>query len=96
MKIIKKITGNCAELRLDGWLDTQAASELDEVIKNIGKDIENIEFDLKELEYISSAGVRQVVATFKKMDGHLKIKNTPEKILSVFRSLGIDKKIHFE
>ena len=48
------------------------------------------------LEYISSSGVREVVAAYKKMSGALTVKNAAPSIMSIFKATGIDKKIKFE
>ncbi len=94
---IEKITnGNETTMLLKGWLDTQAASELGEALEGLEDGAEKLVLDLSELEYISSSGVRQVVAAHKKMGGNLAVRNTPENIFNVFKAIGIDKKIAFE
>ncbi len=96
MTIEKTVNGNETTLALKGWLDTQAASDVEEALKALDEGCESLVLDLKELEYISSSGVRQVVAAHKKMKGNLTLRNTPESVLGVFKAIGIDKKVRFE
>ncbi len=96
MTIEKTVNGNETTLTLKGWLDTQAAGDVGAALEELSGDCESLVLDLKELEYISSSGVRLVVAAHKKMNGNLTVMNTPESVLNVFRAIGIDKKIKFQ
>ena len=96
MTIEKNVTGNETTLILKGWLDTQAASDLASTFDDLGEGTEHLVLDLEGLEYISSSGVRQVVAAHKKMGGNLVIRKTPDSIFNVFKAIGIDKKVKFE
>ena len=96
MTIDKNVNGNEVTLVMKGWLDTQAATDVAEVIEGLGSDCEKLVLDFAELEYISSSGVRQVVAAHKKMGGNIVVRNTPDNVLNVFKSIGIDKKVKFE
>ncbi len=96
MNISKSISGNEAMLKLEGWLDTQAAIELAEVLETIGPEVDTMIFDMSDLEYISSSGVRQIVSVHKKLNGRLTLKGVNDNILDVFKAIGIDKKIRIE
>lgn len=96
MKITKTINGNEATLILEGWLDIQAAPEVHAQMEELGSDVTSLVFDMSGLEYISSSGVREVVAAYKKMKGAFVVKNAPAGILGIFQATGIDKKIRFE
>ena len=52
--------------------------------------------DLEKLEYISSAGLRQVVAAHKRMNGELTVINVSSEILDVFKMTGFDKKLNIK
>ncbi len=95
MDIAKSINENETIFALSGWLDTAAAGDLETELEGIDDNTQMLVFDLKDLEYISSSGVRQVVAAHKKMGGRFIVRNTPENVMSVFKSIGIDKKIDF-
>ena len=96
MTITKTMNGDEAVLAFEGWLDTQAAPEMHAEVEALGEDIKSIVFDFGKLEYISSSGIREVVAAYKKMDGALVVKNVSSGIMSIFKATGIDKKVRFE
>lgn len=77
-------------LKLSGKLDTTTAPELDEVIKNELGGIENLVFDISDLEYISSAGLRVLLAAQKVMtvQGSMVIKGVSEEIAEIFEVTG--------
>lgn len=55
-------------------------------------------FDFDKLEYISSAGLRQVISAYKKMsdkDG-FKIINVSDEVFDVFSLTALDQKIQIE
>lgn len=96
MEIKKTVNGSEATIVVEGWLDTQAAPQLQEELEQLDSDVTKLIIDFAGLEYISSSGVRQVVAAYKKMNGNLVVKNTREGVMSIFKATGIDKKITFE
>ncbi len=96
MTIKKKIEGKEATLFLEGWLDTQAAPEMQAELEKLEDNIESLIIDMSALEYISSSGVRQVVTAYKKMNGNLTVKNVSQGIMSIFKITGIDKRINFQ
>ncbi len=95
MTIEKKITGNEAELKLTGWLDTQSTPMLEEALNGLGSDITGLTLDFADLEYVSSAGLRQIVAAYKKMNGALTLKNVSEEIMGVIKMTGLDRRLKF-
>ena len=61
MEIITKTEGNKATMEISGWLDTQTAPQLGEALSGLEDSITSLVFDFTNLEYISSAGLRQVM-----------------------------------
>lgn len=96
MKITRTVNGTETTLTIEGWLDTLAAQDLQAELEGLDPGTESLVFDLAALEYISSSGVRQIVAAYKKMNGRLVIKNTTSGIKSIFKATGIDRKISIE
>lgn len=96
MTIGKRIVGTSVELSLDGWMDTQSAPLLASTIEEVGSEIDSLVLDLTALEYISSAGIRQIVAVHKKMKGALILKHVSTEVMDVIRMTGLDKKLHIE
>ncbi len=83
-------------IRTTGWLDTEAAPALGAEIEKIVK-AEAIVLDFKELEYISSSGIRQVVAAYKKaktMEADFSVINVGNGVMEVFKLTNLDQKIH--
>ena len=77
-------------IEIAGRLDTITAPALDKTInENIG-DTENLVLDVKGMEYISSAGLRVLLAAQKKMQkkGSLKVINVCGDVMEVFEMTG--------
>jgi anti-anti-sigma factor len=96
MNIQKTTDGNAMTMSVEGWLDTQAAQQFQDDVAAIPDNVESLDLDLAKLEYISSSGLRQVVAAYKKVKGNLVIKNVSKEILDVFHMTGFDKKLKIE
>ena len=96
MNIEETIDGSKATLKLEGWLDTQTAPELAAALDALDGDVKSLTFDMSALEYVSSAGIRQIVAAHKKMDGNLTVCNVSPEILEVFRLTGVGKRLNIE
>ena len=94
MTIKKTTDGNTAVLEIDGWLDTQTAPELGAELDVLDASVTELTIDMSALEYISSAGLRQIVAAHKKMNGNLTIKNVSAEIMDVFNMTGFSKRLN--
>ena len=75
---------------LDGRLDTTTAPALDKTINEDITGTKNLVLDVKELEYISSAGLRVLLGAQKKMQkiGSMKVTNVREEVMEVFEMTG--------
>ena len=96
MTIEKKLLGTTVELNLSGWLDTQSAPELEAELDTLTSDITVLVLECSELEYISSAGLRELVSAHKKMKGELTLRHVSSEIMGVIRMTGLDKRLRFE
>ena len=96
IKIEKEINGNIATVKLEGWLDTQTTAEFAKELESLDASVEELILDLEKLEYTSSAGLRQIVAAHKKMNGKLTVKNISSEIMDVFEMTGFAKRLHIE
>lgn len=94
MDITKKTNKNTVNLELSGRLDTITSNKLSEEISRVFKDnFKVIVFDLLNLEYISSAGLRVLLAAQKKVNSKglkMKIKNVNETVREVFEITGFN------
>lgn len=90
MTITKKAEGNKLMIALEGRLDTTTAPQLESEIKSCIDGVGELELDLGELEYMSSAGLRVLLATQKTMNkqGKMVITNVNETIQEIFEITG--------
>ncbi len=97
MTIEKNIKdGKCA-IALDGRLDTTTAPELEKELELDG--ISELILDFTKLRYISSAGLRVILSTQKKINaaqGKMTIKNPNEMIMEVFEATGFSEILTIE
>ena len=98
MEITSKREESKVTMEITGWLDTQTAPQLGEALSQLDDNVTSLVFDFSKLEYISSAGLRQVVTAYKKMAGKdgFKIINVSNEVYDVFRLTGFDQKIQIE
>ena len=89
MKIKKELENNVLLLALEGRLDTVTAPELEREVSDL-RGVTDLVFDMKNLEYISSAGLRVILKAQKTMNtqGSMKLKNVGESIMEVFEITG--------
>ena len=88
MKIDFSKNNGVLNVALDGRLDTTTAPELEGFIGNNYDGTGSIVIDLKKLSYISSAGLRVLLATQKKTKGAMKLINVCELVMEVFEMTG--------
>ena len=86
MTINKTKADNIITLALEGRLDTTTAPELDKEIDVVIEETADLIFDFKDLEYISSAGLRVLLKAQKAMSakGTMKLINVNDSIMEVF------------
>ncbi len=77
-------------IEIVGRLDTITAPVLDKTINEDIGETKNLVLDVKGMEYISSAGLRILLATQKKMQkiGSMKLTNVCEEVMEVFEMTG--------
>ena len=90
MTIEKKINGDAITLIVSGRLDTQTAPELENELDNILTGIKELIFDMTNLEYVSSAGLRVILKAQKAMNaqGSMKLTGVNDSIMEVFDITG--------
>ena len=79
-------------LEITGRLDTTTAPNLEAVIDELSEDTKELVFDVTELEYISSAGIRVMLKAYKKMhsnQGIMRIEKANEMVREVFEMSGL-------
>lgn len=91
MTLTKTTDGTTLTIQIDGRLDTNTAPQLEAEISQSAEGMEKICIDLAKLEYISSAGLRVLLSTQKKMNrqhGSLIIRNAGDTVKEVFEITG--------
>lgn len=90
MNIQKNLAGNVLTLTMEGRLDTTTAPVLEAELKSSLTNVTELVFDFAELEYLSSAGLRVILAAQKMMNkqGKLVIKHVNSTIMEVFEITG--------
>ncbi len=90
LKVEKNITGGKAVAALEGRLDTVTAPELEAELKDVIENATELTLDFEKLEYISSAGLRVLLATQKVLGkkGGMKLIHVNETIMEVFEVTG--------
>lgn len=88
MKIASEKKNGCLEIALDGRLDTTTAPELDSFLNDNYADVNALSIDCKNLSYISSAGLRVLLAAHKRLKGSVKLTNVCDLVMEVFELTG--------
>ena len=92
MKIKKQLNGTELTISLSGALDTENAPKLEEVMNESLTGVTSLIIDLKDLEYISSSGLRVLLMASKTMNrqGTMVVKNPNEVVSEVFEFTGFN------
>lgn len=90
MTITKSREGAALTLRLEGRLDTTTAPELEKELNASLDGVSSLTLDLAQLAYLSSAGLRVVLAAQKRMNrqGEMTVENVCPAIMEVFEITG--------
>lgn len=90
MTILQTKNEKMLTIALEGRLDTTTAPELEAVLNDALAGVEELTFDFEKLDYISSAGLRVLLAAQKTMNrqGSMKVIHVNEMILEIFEVTG--------
>ena len=88
MTINKSLEGSALSIALEGRLDTTTAPELEAELKSSLDGVTALTLDFADLEYISSAGLRVLLAAQKIMSkqGSMKLIHVGDVIMEVLRT----------
>ena len=99
MNIDKNYNDKELTLTVEGRIDTLTSKELeDEITAEMGN-FDSLILDFANLEYISSAGLRVLISTQKKLKADnipMIIKNVTDSVNEIFRMSGFDKILKIE
>ena len=90
MTIEKNIENEKVTLTVSGRLDTTTAPELEAALDEVLENTKELVFNLENLEYISSAGLRVILKAQKSMNtkGSMKLTGVNDSIMEVFDITG--------
>lgn len=90
MTIIKKKEGTALTITLEGRLDTTTAPELEAELDSSLEGVKELILDMEDLRYLSSAGLRVILAAQKRMNrqGSMKVVHVCSEIMEVFKITG--------
>lgn len=94
MMINKKRDKNKMTIEVSGRLDIDSSHELEKEIMEVVPEISELILDFKDLEYISSSGLRLILTVQKAIEikkGKLIIKNVNSFVMDVFKTTNIIK-----
>ena len=90
MNIVKTQNNQSLTIALEGRLDTTTAPQLETELKSCLNGVEALVMDMEKLDYISSAGLRVLLAAQKQMakQGEMKVIHVSESIMEIFEVTG--------
>lgn len=98
MKIDLKRENDVLTISLGGRLDTSTAPELDAELNGALEGVKTLYFDFKDLDYLSSAGLRILLITHKTMSkqGKMILRNVNDLIMETFDMTGFSSILTIE
>ena len=93
MTLTKEKNGSNLTVHLNGELNTLTAPELSALLNQELGGVKALTLDFKECDYVSSAGLRVLLATFKQMKaakGSMSLANVGENFKDVLENTGLD------
>ena len=98
MDIILEQNGTELTIRLKGRLDNSTSPQLSETVASSLSGITSLIFDFTDLAYVSSAGLRVLLAAQKTMkkQGKMVVRHTNEDVIDIFEITGLNNILTIE
>lgn len=98
MAIRKELKDQSLTVSLEGRIDSVTAPELEKELMSATDSIRELILDFAEIDYVSSAGLRMIVALQKRMNqqGSLVILNVRPEIISILEVTGLYKLLNIQ
>ena len=93
MELKTEKNGSELTVRLSGELNTRTAPELSALLDSELDGVDSLTLDFTECDYVSSAGLRVLLGTFKQMKaagGDMRLTNVGEGFMDVLENTGLD------
>ncbi len=95
MTVNKIAEGKKLTVAVTGRLDTASAPELEKELAMLDY-VDELILDISKLDYISSAGLRVLLSTHKRMHGAMTVKGPNEMISEIFEVTGFADILNIE
>lgn len=92
MKVTKEKKGDELTVKVSGSVNATTVSMFSDALSNELSGVKTLNFDFEELEYISSAGLRVILAaykTLKKNNGRIVLHKLNDEVWEVFHVTGL-------
>ena len=99
MKVTKRLENRKLTVAVEGRLDTLTAPELEKELSTALEGVGDLVFDLADLAYISSAGLRVLVGAAQTMDdrdGGMAVVNANRDVRNIFDITGLTEALGVE
>ncbi len=98
MEIRQKREGDTLTIEIEGRIDAITAPEIGKVTENGLEGVTKLIFDLKDLDYTSSAGLREFLTAQQIMEeqGSMVIRNANEAVMDIFEETGFSSILDIE
>ena len=99
MEILQTKNGTELTIAIKGELNSTTYAELDKLVASSLTGLTSLTFELKDLSYISSAGLRVLLVAKKIMDkqnGKMVVRNANEDVMDIFDMTGFSSVLDFE
>lgn len=94
LNVLKVYDGEKLTISCEGEIDSSTSRDLEENINNEIGNFKTLIIDLKDVDYISSAGLRIFISTQKKLNQDnipMTIKNVNDDVNEIFNMTGLNK-----
>ena len=90
MKVNKKQNGSELLMEIEGGIDSITAPQLNDILTASINGITSLILDFKNVDYISSAGLRVLLVNYKAMTGkgNMIIRNVNKNVMDIFTMTG--------
>lgn len=99
MKTTKNRSADTLTISVEGRLDTTTAPALEAEVNDSLSGLKELVFDFKDLEYVSSAGLRVLIFaqnTMSEQGGEMRVINSNEDIMEIFEITGFSDILNIE
>lgn len=91
MSVDISVNGDTVTAKLKGRLDSVSSNELEEAVKSsLSSDIRTVIFDMTDLEFVSSKGLRILISILRSLPGgDVRLRNPNSFVKEVIRITGL-------